>query len=65
MAREHGVATTPESIEGVRAMMGHSDISIIPTRPRPNAAKIHNAALRPGGKDITLRVDMLGADQPA
>ena len=65
MAREHGVAATPESIEGVRAMMGHSAISIIPTPPPPNAAKTSNAALRLGGKDVTLRVDMLGAHQPA
>ncbi|WP_025292448.1 acetaldehyde dehydrogenase (acetylating) [Sphingomonas sanxanigenens] len=52
MARERGVATTHEGIEGLRALPGYEDIGIVFDATSAYAHKAHDAALRADGKQV-------------
>jgi len=58
MARERGVATTHEGIEGLKAMMAYPDIGIVFDATSAYAHKLHDVALRSDGK---LVVDLTPA----
>lgn len=58
MARERGVATTHEGIEGLKAMTTYADIGIVFDATSAYAHKVHDAALRADGK---LVVDLTPA----
>ncbi len=49
MAREHGVATTHEGIEGLKALDCYKDIRIVFDATSAYAHKLHDAALRADG----------------
>ena len=52
MAREHGVATTHEGIEGLRAMPGYADIGIAFDATSAGAHKHHDQILRGDGIQV-------------
>ena len=58
MARERGVATTHEGLDGLRAMACYEDIGIVFDATSAYAHKVHDAALRADGK---LVVDLTPA----
>lgn len=52
MARERGVATTHEGLDGLRAMPAYPEIGVVFDATSAYAHKIHDAALRADGKQI-------------
>ena len=52
MARERGVATTHEGIEGLRALPEYDEIGIVFDATSAYAHKVHDAALRADGKQV-------------
>ena len=52
MARERGVATTHEGIEGLRALPAYDEIGIVFDATSAYAHKVHDAALRADGKQV-------------
>ncbi len=52
MARERGVATTHEGIDGLKAMDVYPDIGIVFDATSAYAHKVHDAALRADGKQV-------------
>ena len=58
MARERGVATTHEGLDGLRAMPGYHEIGIVFDATSAYAHKVHDTALRADGK---LVVDLTPA----
>lgn len=52
MARERGVATTHEGIEGMRRMSDYAEIGIVFDATSAYAHKAHDAALRADGKQV-------------
>ena len=58
MARERGIATTHEGLEGLRAMDAYADIGIVFDATSAYAHKVHDEALRADGK---LVVDLTPA----
>ena len=52
MARERGVATSHEGVEGLRSMPAYEDIGIVFDATSAYAHKAHDAALRADGKRI-------------
>lgn len=52
MARERGIGTTHEGIEGLRKMPGYSEIGIVFDATSAYAHKEHDAALRADGKQV-------------
>ena len=52
MAREHGVATTHEGIEGLKRMPAYPEIGIVFDATSAYAHKAHDAVLRADGKQV-------------
>jgi len=52
MARERGVATTHEGIEGLKALPVYDEIGIVFDATSAYAHKVHDAALRADGKQV-------------
>ena len=52
MARERGVATTHEGLDGLKAMDVYPEISIVFDATSAYAHKVHDAALRADGKQV-------------
>ena len=52
MARERGVATTHEGIDGLKAMAVYPEIGIVFDATSAYAHKVHDAALRADGKQV-------------
>ena len=52
LARKHGVATTHEGLDGLRAMDCYGDIGIVFDATSAYAHKVHDAALRADGKQV-------------
>lgn len=52
MARERGIATTHDGIEGLKALPQYADIGIVFDATSAYAHKVHDAALRADGKQI-------------
>jgi len=52
MARERGVATTHEGIEGLKALPVYNEIGIVFDATSAYAHKVHDAALRADGKQV-------------
>ncbi|MGE3747607.1 MAG: Gfo/Idh/MocA family oxidoreductase, partial [Sphingomonadaceae bacterium] len=52
MARERGVATTHEGIEGLKKLDCYSEIDIVFDATSAYAHKVHDAALRADGKQV-------------
>jgi acetaldehyde dehydrogenase len=52
LARERGVATTHEGIDGLKAMPGYRDIGIVFDATSAYAHKAHDAVLRADGKQV-------------
>ena len=52
MARERGVATTHEGIDGLKAMDVYPEIGIVFDATSAHAHKVHDAALRADGKQV-------------
>ncbi len=52
MARERGIATTHEGIDGLKAMDVYPEISIVFDATSAYAHKLHDAALRADGKQV-------------
>lgn len=58
VARERGVATTHEGLEGLKKLPGYADIDIVFDATSAYVHKVHDAALRADGK---LVVDLTPA----
>src|SRR3546814_6640868 len=52
MARERGIATTHEGLDGLRAMAVYPEIGIVFDATSAYAHKVHDAALRADGKQV-------------
>ncbi len=52
MARERGVATTHEGLDGLQAMPDYADIGIVFDATSAYAHKVHDAVLRADGKQV-------------
>ncbi|MCX5542120.1 acetaldehyde dehydrogenase (acetylating) [Paraburkholderia sp. CNPSo 3076] len=52
MARERGIATTHEGLDGLKAMSSYADIDIVFDATSAYAHKVHDAALRADGKQM-------------
>jgi acetaldehyde dehydrogenase len=52
MARERGVATTHEGLDGLCALPGYADIGIVFDATSAYAHKVHDAVLRAAGKQV-------------
>jgi len=52
LARKHGVATTHEGLDGLKAMDCYDEIGIVFDATSAGAHKVHDAALRADGKQV-------------